>query len=282
MKLSHLNDIKGNINGLPSYVYTGYRLHYSYWESLKSICQIHNETINIWTHLWLFCYVIVLFYRLNDYSEIHFYNIFEDKYHFKLFTSYTSSLIASFCSAWTHTFYMTDSKYIKYPWLIDYGGITFAIYLSGVGSTIYVFDGNLKYFYLFFTTYQYYQNVTRGITRHISITKKTDQSRTNLTEFRETFCMSVLYGWVIPWYYGYLTGNSVESPLFLHHFESILYLLLGGLFLYTNFPQRKFPGYFDIIGHSHQIWHIFVNLAIINFCHLASMLLKNKESTDTD
>ena len=277
MKLSHFKDIKRNIIGIPSHVYTGYRLHYSQWETFKSICQIHNETINIWTHLWLFCYVIVLFYRLNDYSKIHFYNIFEDKYHFILFTTYTSALIGSFCSTWTHTFYMTDFKYIKYPWLVDFGGITFAIYFSGVGSTIYVFDGNVKYFYLFFTTYQYYRNVTRGITRHISITKKTDESRTNLTEFMETFCMSALYGWVIPWYYGYLTGNSVESEIFYQLFDTILYLLLGGLFLYSNFPQQKFPGYFDIIGHSHQIWHIFVNIAIINFCHSASMLLKNKE-----
>ena len=279
MKLYNYEDITENICGIPTNVRTGYRLNYSKWETVKSIFQIHNETVNIWTHLWLFCYVIFLFYRLNDYTKIHFYNIFEDKYHFKLFTSYSSSLIASFCSTWTHLFYMTKFEYIKYPWLVDYVGITFAIYFGGVGTTMFVFDDGIKYFYLFFSTYKYYQNVKRGIMRHISITKKIDKSRTNLTEFRETFCMSVLYGWAIPWYYGYMTGNSVESPIFLSYFNSILYLFVGGLFLSTDFPQRQFPGYFDIIGHSHQIWHICVNFAIINFCYLASMLLKLKKDT---
>ena len=82
---------------------------------------------------------------------------------------------------------MTKFEYIKYPWLVDYVGITFAIYFGGVGTTMYVFDDGIKYFYLFFSTYKYYQNVKRGIMRHISITKKIDKSRTTLTEFRRLF-----------------------------------------------------------------------------------------------
>ncbi len=270
MRLSHYNDITKNVNGT-SYVL---RLNYSKIDSLKSIFQIHNETINIWTHLWLFFYVIFLFFQLNDYSNIHFNHIFDDKYHFILFTTYSSSLIASFCSTWTHTFYMTDFKYIKYPWLVDFVGITFAIYFSGIGSAWYVFNDKVKYYYIIIATYKYYQNIKLGIISHINITNTTNKSRTTFTEFRSTFCMSALYGWVIPWYYGYLVGNTIESEIFLQLFDSLVYLLIGGLFLILNFPQRQFPGYFDIIGHSHQIWHLFVNVSIINFCHSASTLFK--------
>jgi adiponectin receptor len=37
--------------------------------------------------------------------------------------------------------------------------------------------------------------------------------------------------------------------------------LIGWLFLVTRFPERVVPGLFDILGHSHQWWHLFVFFA---------------------
>ena len=37
--------------------------------------------------------------------------------------------------------------------------------------------------------------------------------------------------------------------------------IVGWLFLFTRFPERLAPGLFDILGHSHQWWHLFVFLA---------------------
>ena len=102
------------------------------------------------------------------------------------------------------------------------------------------------------------------------MTKITKKPRTTLPEFRETFVYCALYGWIVPWSYGYLTGNIFESRLFLHLFISIIYFGIGGIFLDSNFPQKMYPNRFDIIGHSHQIWHIFVNLAVCNFCRISS------------
>ena len=33
------------------YITTGYRVELSFWESVKSLFGLHNETLNIWTHL---------------------------------------------------------------------------------------------------------------------------------------------------------------------------------------------------------------------------------------
>ena len=36
-----------------------------------------------------------------------------------------------------------------------------------------------------------------------------------------------------------------------------------GVFVYiSRVPERFYPGYFDFIGHSHNIWHLFVMAAI--------------------
>ena len=40
MRLNHYNDITKNVNGIPSYVYTGFRLNYSKIDSLKSTFQV--------------------------------------------------------------------------------------------------------------------------------------------------------------------------------------------------------------------------------------------------
>merc|ERR1712130_280945 len=37
------------------------------------------------------------------------------------------------------------------------------------------------------------------------------------------------------------------------------FLLMAGLLCYLfKIPERWIPGFFDIWGHSHQIWHLFV------------------------
>ncbi|CAE7399536.1 HHP3 [Symbiodinium pilosum] len=44
----------------------------------------------------------------------------------------------------------------------------------------------------------------------------------------------------------------------------------GACFYFARWPERHWPGYFDIIGHSHQFWHIFVLLAAVCWlqgCH---------------
>ncbi len=57
-----------------------------------------------------------------------------------------------------------------------------------------------------------------------------------------------------------------------------LYGLLGmvtfylfGAFLYVHqYPERCFPGRFDYLFHSHQIWHVCVVAAA--YCHLHTIL----------
>jgi adiponectin receptor len=38
----------------------------------------------------------------------------------------------------------------------------------------------------------------------------------------------------------------------------LLQYVLGAVVYCTRFPESLFPGKFDYIGHSHQLWHLLV------------------------
>jgi adiponectin receptor len=60
---------------------------------------------------------------------------------------------------------------------------------------------------------------------------------------------------------------AIESFALLYVlFMGALYLV--GAFIYASrIPERWFPGAFDIVGHSHQIWHMLVlTAAAVHMC----------------
>ncbi|CAM4767687.1 unnamed protein product [Rotaria magnacalcarata] len=68
-----------------------------------------------------------------------------------------------------------------------------------------------------------------------------------------------LFGFLPGFHWYYLHGGW--SNQFVQHFFPklfVLYLILsvGTIAYLTKFPERFFPGYFDFIFASHQIWHI--------------------------
>ena len=72
----------------------------------------------------------------------------------------------------------------------------------------------------------------------------------------------------------FVFGNNGDSftikPSLYFFIPTVFCYGIGFLFFLTKCPERKRPGHYDICGHSHQIWHIFVFLAII-FTYLGSI-----------
>jgi len=52
----------------------------------------------------------------------------------------------------------------------------------------------------------------------------------------------------------------------------------GALFYVRRWPESLMPGYFDFIGHSHQVWHIFVLLAAASWVNGCSELALRQQS----
>lgn len=57
--------------------------------------------------------------------------------------------------------------------------------------------------------------------------------------------------------YLYINFSYWDSSL-SHHVQQMFWFISGGFFFSSDIPQRFFPGYFDFVGHSHQIFHLCI------------------------
>lgn len=54
-------------------IFTGYRVGYSgVWPIFNTLFKVHNETVNIWSHLSLkICFIFILFYIFNNVPRMY-------------------------------------------------------------------------------------------------------------------------------------------------------------------------------------------------------------------
>ena len=74
--------------------------------------------------------------------------------------------------------------------------------------------------------------------------------------------------------FGFAAGLFYFAPLYLHSWmppglywalsatEFSCYII-GGVFHASMWPERSFPGRFQLVGASHQIFHVFVLVAAV-------------------
>jgi adiponectin receptor len=72
------------------------------------------------------------------------------------------------------------------------------------------------------------------------------------------FIAVTVAGFIPLFHWVYLNGYNSNVSYFLSNII-MFYILLGvGIFFFrTKIPERFAPGYFDYVGASHQLWHIF-------------------------
>ncbi|XP_074048837.1 membrane progestin receptor epsilon [Macrotis lagotis] len=58
-----------------------------------------------------------------------------------------------------------------------------------------------------------------------------------------------------------------NPTLFVHFYRRYFWLLVAAFFNVSKLPERIQPGRFDIVGHSHQLFHIFTFLSIYDQMH---------------
>jgi len=72
------------------------------------------------------------------------------------------------------------------------------------------------------------------------------------------------------WLFG-ISNQYLYRPFLLFLAMGTLYVV--GVFVFiARFPERLFPGKFDIWFHSHQFWHLFVlSAAIVHYAFSVSL-----------
>ncbi|KAL8623579.1 hypothetical protein ACOMHN_000184 [Nucella lapillus] len=240
------------------HVETGFRqIHQPWTYYLLSLFQIHNECMNVWTHLialiavlrrcWVFSYEFDMVY---------------DPYMWPLGAEFLTTILLYAFSSGAHCF-SNKSELVHYTcFIVDYAGIG----LYGLGSCI------AHYWYCMhediFGTFPHRFAAPGGIFLSSLVCFCCSVSKTYYTRpypftrrIWQIGSVLAIYSWLIfPIMYQlylYLFFQYWESSL-KDHFLQMFWFFAGGFFFGSDIPQRFFPGRFDFVGHSHQIFHVCI------------------------
>ncbi|KAL7792101.1 mPR-like GPCR protein [Trichoderma ceciliae] len=241
-----------------AFIRSGYRpIRPSYAESARSLFYVHNEFVNIWSHLAGAIVAVV--------TGIYLYLVIHSRYE----TANSSDVLVFACffgsavvclgmSATYHALVDHSREVAKWGNKLDYTGIVALIVGSYVPSIYYGF-----FCHPILMTEYLYLICLLGFS--CVIVSWVDKFRSPAWRpYRALMFVSLGLSGIIPvghglLKFGYLTLED-RMGLTWVVLQGAMYIF--GAFLYAaRWPERSYPGVFDIWGSSHQIFHMFVLLA---------------------
>ncbi|KAJ4839775.1 Casein kinase I hhp2 [Turnera subulata] len=171
------------------------------------------------------------------------------------------------CSSLSHLLACHSKRFNLFFWRLDYAGISLMIVSSFYAPIYYAFycHPNARFIYL--------SSITLLGALAIITLLAPALSTARYRPFRAGLFLIMGFSGVIP--AAHAVAIQWGNP---HVYVSIGYELVmavlytaGAVFYVTRIPERWKPGAFDIAGHSHQIFHVFVVLAAL--AHSAATLV---------
>ena len=236
-------------------ILTGYRLPgQSFRYYLASVFQIHNETVNIWTHFVGF--LLVLYRWLALLSDPTFDTTFLPV----LNTFSLCCLAYTSCSAMAHTFHSKSSVIHYLCFQIDYAGIGFYT----LGCSIYVFHVSCHHPFFESLTGFYLPSVVlmsaNGCLCCCIAKLKYSRPypfRRKLWQLFSFGTQTVLvFGLVVPRYVSCFHDPTCQLASLNHHTYVVIFITTSVFFFSSHLPDKLYPGTVDIVGQGHQIFHV--------------------------
>ncbi|CAH2350068.1 ADIPOR-like receptor Izh1p [[Candida] railenensis] len=259
------------------YILSGYvKETNSYKKCLASLTYIHNETVNIYTHL-LPCSLVLaaVLYYIEYYLPIYPTYIGWEKFNFAQFAIAVTVCFGA--SASFHTIKSHSQKICKFGNQLDYFGIIILITCSLISIVLFAFyDDSFYWKQIFITTF---------LTLGTICTVLTLDPRFATPEYRPLrslmfiiFGLSGLFPVVVAINkYGYHVAVTRSNAHWLvaeggfYITGAVLYAMrVPERFDFSDGEGRSKVGRFDIYFHSHQIFHVMVVIAA--FCHWKALV----------
>ncbi|KZM28356.1 integral component of membrane [Ascochyta rabiei] len=249
------------------YITSGYRPQSnSYAKSWKSLFYIHNETVNIYTHLLgAVVFLITSYVLFSELKPRYDTATREDVYVFACF--FAGAVACLGMSGTYHTIQNHSHEVAVWGNKLDYLGIVGLIWGSFVPVLYYAFQaetGLMRVYWTMITT----------LAAGTSVACTHPQFRTPaLRPVRALMFVLMGLSAVFPVLHGiklYGVGHLQRSiGLNWVVFQGVLYIVGAGLYA-ARVPEKWAPGRFDIWGSSHQIFHVLVVLAAAS--HLVGLV----------
>lgn len=150
---------------------------------------------------------------------------------------------------------------------IDYTGISVMIITSFFPAMYYIFLCTPRWYVIYLTGI-----TSMGIFTIITLFTPS-LSSPKYRGFRALlFAVMGLFG-IVPGVHALVVnwGNPQRNATLVYELAMAVFYLVGTGFYVGRVPERFKPGWFDRVGHSHQIFHVFVLLGALS--HYAAALL---------
>ena len=242
------------------YILTAYRkATKSYASSFRSSTHVHNETVNIWTHLLgaaLFAYKLYIFntsYHLIPLPlgdriavSIYYFGVINC---FTLSTSY-------------HIFSNHSKEVHKFGNELDHIGVVLVIYGSTLPATYFEFYHQSALQYLYWTVSTLFAAASAVFTLRPKF--RTPAYR------RARFYMYTLLGLSV--FFPVIHGILLDGYVRISRRMNLEYLIRLGILNFSGaaiyaarIPERWSPRTFDVVGASHQLMHVLVVLGALKW-----------------
>lgn len=253
-----LNDTEVDMIFREPFIHAGYRPPGKPWGYyLSSLFWVHNESLNVWTHLFGCCLVIIRALMFG--SEL---DHFHDPRSWSVLGFAFSCVMNNLLSASAHLLHSKSPRHHAVLYIIDYAGITIYNLGNAVGS-MYSCSGSFMYRTLegiflpvsVFLCWASFLVMARSrLVYHDQITFK-----------RKVVLIIVMVGncifMALPMGCRYVQCFKDPSCTLssLNHINvCFLFFALDGLCFAAHCPERWLPGRFDLLGHGHQWFHLLV------------------------
>ncbi|KAL3675161.1 hypothetical protein R1sor_025109 [Riccia sorocarpa] len=284
-----------------------YRSEWPLRASLASIFTIHNETLNIWTHLvgfFVFMGLTIytammmppvgelpgMMHRLPSLQQLRWQTVTDEltnivaseprkaisRWPFFVFLS--GAMFCLLSSSVCHLLYCHSERMARFLLQLDYIGIAYLIAASFYPPVYYTFLCNpaLRNTYLTGIT------CLGLLTVAVSLMPKfqTHQFR----PFRAILFASMGISGIIPCVHKlalHWGEPAAQTTFYLEVTMGCLYGL-GAVIYATRVPERWKPGHFDIAGHSHQLFHILVVAGALTHYRAGLLYLKWRDEQGCD
>jgi len=229
------------------YILTGYRPEMSWMDTFCSIFSIHNETCNVWTHVIPFFVAVALV----GYESLNRERSISDTL-VVITYCFTMAINFSFSSLY-HLGNCKSKRAQQFLLKVDFTGILVLLWGS-----------NIPMIYFGFSCEPTLRTVYFVISTFLVLSVWTTVMLPNIPGYLPLiiFICLVLFGWcqAINEYFVHDPPSPRSLLVPIVYAKSFSFYIVGVIFYASHFPERVWPGAFDFVGNSHNLWHIFVAL----------------------
>ncbi|CAL1529932.1 unnamed protein product [Lymnaea stagnalis] len=244
------------------YIHTGYRpvgLPWTYY--LYSTIRLHNETVNVWTHLGGFLLVLVrLLIFFNGGGEL------SEKTSWPVLGYGVCSLVNLVASTGAHLLHSKSQWHHYVLFLMDYMGVTIFCFGSGI-ATMYAIATTSYHeiMYVCFLPINVLLSWVAFFTCCLAKLRLTHQhSKRKALMLLGVATQGVFVATPILSRYYQCMQEPDCAYSSLNHLGLVLTLTaLCAITFACQIPESLLPGGFDLFGHGHQIFHVLAVMAML-------------------